>query len=111
MPARPLELPDRFDRLLEELREVDPLDHDRGDGEVESLIYRAARAGDALHRCDVCRRLIVEVQGTVDHLAGHYGLGDAQRAALEEAIMRTDVEVGDTLSPNYCSYHAQITSE
>ncbi len=111
MAARPLQLPDRFERLLEELREVDPLDHERADEDVESLVYRAARTGDALHRCDVCGRLIVEVDGTVAFLGAHYGLDDDQRTALGEAIMRTEVETGDTLSPNYCSYHAQITSE
>src|SRR5438270_12642685 len=108
---RALELPTRFDELLTALERVDPLDHEREDAQIESLIYRVAAESDSLHRCDVCRRLIVEVEGLVADLSERYQLTDERKLALREAIMRTGVEIGDTLSPNYCSEHGQITSE
>jgi hypothetical protein len=111
MMPRTLQLPAHFDDLLAPLNDVDPLDHDRDDAQIESLIYRIAAESSSLHRCDVCRKLIVEVNGVVAYLAERYQLTEGRQLELRDAIMRTGIEIGDTLSPNYCSEHGQITSE
>ena len=96
-------LPDTLERFIDAL---DQAREPRG-----SPIYDLVTSLGAAHRCDVCDTPIIEVKGLVDILAAYYSLNPEGRRQLRDAIMRSGLEIGDNLSPNYCSYHAQITSE
>ncbi|MEZ4503932.1 MAG: hypothetical protein R3C39_15015 [Dehalococcoidia bacterium] len=82
-----------------------------GDSPGGPLTYELAGEIDALHHCDVCQQPIIDIEVVADWLLGQYGEPEERRADVEEALRRSGLEVGDPLSPNYCSYHAQITSE
>ena len=96
-------LPDTLEELIEVLEQA----WETGG----SLVYELATSVGAVHRCDVCDTLIVGVKSLVDTLAAYYALDAEARLHLRNAVARSGLEIGDNLSPNYCSYHAQITSE
>ena len=82
-----------------------------GEDHAGRITYEFADRLGALRHCDVCGRPIVEITVLVGELLEHYGLNADTGGRLEDALRRSRLEAGDTLSPNYCSYHAQITSE
>ena len=83
----------------------------RGAGEEGPLTYDLADALGGMHRCDRCGRPILSVGVLVEVLGGHYGLDDTGRYQLDDALRASGLETGSKSAPNFCSYHAQITSE
>lgn len=75
------------------------------------LSYALAERFGALGHCDRCGRPMLEVPTLAAALVEEYGTGDEDRLAFEDAIRRSTLEQADESSPNFCSYHAQITSE
>jgi hypothetical protein len=75
------------------------------------ITYDVADRMGALHACDVCARPIVKIDVLVARVMAHYARGNELARRLREALLRSPLESGDNLSPNYCSYHAQISSE
>jgi len=80
---------------------------------LTARLYELAGEAQALHACDVCQRPIVQVAPLVTRLLEAWQLTTESDIAqpLEDAIRNAPIEQGDILSPNYCSEHAQITSE
>lgn len=99
-------LPESMERLLIQVAAAT-----EGGNPGGPLTYEWAASIGALHHCDVGGEPIIDLPSVADWLLDHYGAEDERRADIEEAIRRSGLEVGDPLSPNYCSYHAQITSE
>lgn len=97
-------LPDTLDELLQALESG----HATDEG-LRPLSYHFAASLDSVRECDVCHRPIVDAEVLATTLAEHYGDDDRQR--IEDALRSSELETGDTLSPNYCSFHGQITSE
>lgn len=96
-------LPDNVPELIDGLsRSVD------GGG---LLSYALAEGFGALERCNLCGRPIIEPPALSAALAEQYRTGEPDRVAIEDAIRRSDLELADDYTPNFCSYHAQITSE
>ncbi|HRC62946.1 MAG TPA: hypothetical protein PLX85_06955 [Dehalococcoidia bacterium] len=83
----------------------------RGIEEGGLLSYALAERFGALEHCDRCGRPIIEVPTLATALATHYSVGDEERLAFEDAIRRSSLEQANESSPNFCSYHGQITSE
>ena len=83
----------------------------RGENRAGPLTYELAGELAALRYCDVCGRPIVGIDALTQGLLAHYGRQGTPDARLTRALRGTHLETGDTLSPNYCSYHGQITSE
>jgi hypothetical protein len=106
-PELARELPPTLDALIAAV-EAAPSDDD---GRVGPISYVFAERADAIYRCDVCGRPIIEVEPLVEAILEHYGAAQDPERRLEGAIRASHLEVGDKLSPNYCSEHAQITSE
>ena len=75
------------------------------------LSYELADELGALHHCDEGDEPILDVGRLATELLKRYGASERRRGDLERAIRRSGLEIGDHLSPNYCSYHGQITSE
>lgn len=75
------------------------------------LSYALAERFGALGHCDLCGRPILEVPALAGALATEYGVGDEERLAFEDAIRRSPLEQANESTPNFCSYHGQITSE
>lgn len=83
-----------------------------GDEEEQRSLLQHAETLGAVHRCDRCGKMIVEPEATAEAAAEQCDGVDADdQPAIVEAIRASGVEVGDPLSPNFCSYHAQVTSE
>jgi len=99
-------LPGTLDELVHALEEG----HATDEGLVP-LSYHFAEAMESLRHCDVCRNPIADPEVLATTLADHYGVDATERQRIEDALRASELETGDTLSPNYCSYHAQITSE
>ena len=100
------QLPSTLDELLTTIDAARAADPPGG-----PLTYELADALGALHHCDVGGEPILDVERLADDLLKRYGEPEERRAEVEDVIRRSGLEVGDFLSPNYCSYHAQITSE
>ncbi|MDA1010010.1 MAG: hypothetical protein O2888_00890 [Chloroflexi bacterium] len=98
------DLPDTLDELLEAIE----MGHATDEG-LRPLSYHFAASLDSVRECDVCHRPIVDADVMATTLAEHYGTDDRQR--IEDVLRSSELETGDTLSPNYYSFHAQITSE
>ncbi|MGE0228065.1 MAG: hypothetical protein AB7I38_13100 [Dehalococcoidia bacterium] len=75
------------------------------------LSYALAEQFGSLEHCDLCERPIIEVPTLAEAIAGQYGAADEGRLVLEDAIRRSTLEQANESSPNFCSYHGQITSE
>ena len=75
------------------------------------LSYPLAEQFGALEHCDRCGRPMVQAPTLANALAHEYHVGEEECAAFENAIRRSSLELGDEYSPNFCSYHGQITSE
>ena len=75
------------------------------------LSYPFAERFGALEHCDLCGRLIIEPPALSVALMERYRTGEEDRAAFEDAIRRSGLELADDYAPNFCSYHAQVTSE
>lgn len=75
------------------------------------LSYPLAEQFGALGHCDRCGRPMIQAPALAVALSHEYHLGEEESAAFEDAIRRSSLELGDEFSPNYCSYHGQITSE
>ncbi len=75
------------------------------------LTYEVIERLGAMRGCDCCGAPIVLLDGLIEALVEHYSLQGDERQGLERAVTASGLEFGDNLSPNYCSYHAQITSE
>ncbi len=104
-PEHAAALPDTLDELLGALETGRATDEG-----LVPLSYAFADALESLRRCDVCQRPIVDAEVMATTLAEHYGADD-DRQRIEDALRSSELETGDTLSPNYCSFHGQITSE
>lgn len=77
-------------------------------GSTPALSYAQAGRLGALRRCDVCQTEIADVVELSRLLAEFYDAPD-RRQHIADALVRSGLEVGDPLSPNYCSEHGQIT--
>ncbi|MGE0134172.1 MAG: hypothetical protein AB7L91_13545 [Dehalococcoidia bacterium] len=97
------DLPDSLDAL------VAGLSHSVEEGGL--LSYALAERFGALEHCDLCERPIIEVPTLAEAIAVEYRAGDEERLAIEDAIRRSSLEQANESSPNFCSYHGQITSE
>ncbi len=75
------------------------------------LSYALADSLGALEHCDLCGRPIIQVPTLAAALAERYETGDEDRLAFEDAIRRSPLEQANESTPNFCSYHGQITSE
>jgi hypothetical protein len=96
-------LPESVPELLEGLA------HSIDDGGL--LSYPLAERSGALEYCDRCRRPIIEPPTLSRALMEQYRTGEEDRVAIEDAIRRSGLELADDFTPNFCSYHAQVTSE
>lgn len=96
LPSSPMGLTDGLTRSVE-------------DGGL--LSYALAERLGALGHCDRCGRPVLQVPVLAGALATHYGTGDEDRLAFEDAIRRSPLEQADESAPNFCSYHGQITSD
>jgi len=99
------DLPEELEALLEAIELA------VSKGESGPITYDVADRIGALHACDVCARPIVEIDVLVTRVVAYYARGNGLARRLREALFRSPLEFGDNLSPNYCSYHAQISSE
>lgn len=75
------------------------------------LSYALADQFGALGHCDLCGRPILQVPTFAAALASQYEVPDETCLAFEDAIRRSTLEQANESSPNFCSYHGQITSE
>lgn len=75
------------------------------------LSYALADQFGALGHCDLCGRPILQVPAFAAALASHYEAPEETRLAFEDAIRRSTLEQANESTPNFCSYHGQITSE
>ena len=101
-----VDLPSSLEDLISDL-EAANREHRLGPATPEA----AALLG-AARSCDVCGRTIVDVSVLTEALLARYDSRDeVARRRLVDLLRRSPLETGDNLSPNYCSYHAQITSE
>lgn len=96
LPSSPRDLTDGLTRSVE-------------DGGL--LSYALAERFGALGRCDRCGRPIIQAPTLAAALADDYGVGDEDRASFEDAIRRSSLEQANESTPNFCSYHGQVTSE
>jgi hypothetical protein len=96
-------LPDSVPKLLE------GLSHSVEEGGL--LSYPLAGKFGALEHCDLCGRPMIEPPALSTALMERYRTGEENRAAFEDAIRRSGMELADDYTPNFCSYHAQVTSE
>ena len=99
------DLPEELEALLEAVERA------ASKGESGPISYDTAARMGALRGCDVCARPIVDVGVLADRIMAHYGRANGLARRLREALQHSPLESGDNLSPNYCSYHAQISSE
>jgi hypothetical protein len=73
--------------------------------------YRLLDGFGLVQYCDRCRRPLVNPELLLGFAADRYAITGEQRIGFEQEIAASGLEFGDNLSPNYCSEHAQITSE
>lgn len=74
----------------------------------DAVLYALAARLRAVRYCDECGAAIVELGVLADALTRRHQASDRVRA-LKHAVARSGIEVGDLLSPNFCSRHGQIT--
>jgi hypothetical protein len=72
------------------------------------LSYERAERLGALRRCDQCMTPIVDLAALSELVAEFYGTPERQQD-VADALVRSGLEVGDPLSPSFCSIHGQIT--
>lgn len=100
-----LQLPPTLDELTQAIEVAEATDEG-----LVPLSYRFADEVGALRHCAECERPIVEPEVLAETLAEHYRAGDEERGRLVDAIRSSQLETGDTLYPDYCSYHRPLTS-